>query len=231
DTEWEPSVDLDEGQGSPDIDFSSFGETEAWEKASEWAEEWLKTANALGLIPDCLIGADMTKQINRREFASVAVKVYEALAGVKTEPIANNPFADCDDVEVLKAYNVGITDGTGEGEFSPENGLTRQEAATMLTRVYKKYAIENWTLKTDKEFDGVFKAMFEKPEDFADDADIDDWAKDSVYFMKAKSIINGVGDNKFAPKHGVAAEEAENYGLATREEALKIAVGMVNNLK
>ena len=55
--------------------------------------------------------------------------------------------------------------------------------------------------------------------------------KDSVYFMVANNIIKGMGDNKFAPRNTTSQEEAEGYATATREQALVIAVRMVENLK
>ena len=74
----------------------------------------------------------------------------------------------------------------------------------MLTRVFKRVTLPGWTLATDSQF----TLPYEKPAAFADDKDISDWAKDSVYFMAANGIINGVGNNKFAPKN-VTTEEQE----------------------
>ncbi|MBO4331154.1 MAG: S-layer homology domain-containing protein [Oscillospiraceae bacterium] len=228
---WVASVDLDEGEGSADIDFSQFGVTAAWETASSWATAELTAADAMGLIPDCLRGGDLTQPITRAEFAAVSVKVYEALTGTKAEPIAENPFTDTSDAEVLKAYNVGVTNGISAATFEPDTLLNREQAATMLTRVYKKVALEGWTLETDGSFSEQFRGMFTQPEAFADDASISSWAKDSVYFMAAKEIIKGVGDNKFAPRATTSAEQAAGYAQATREQALLIATRMVKNLK
>lgn len=200
-------------------------------QASPWAEEWMAQADELGLIPDVLQGADLTKSITRAEFAAVCVKLYENLSGEKPTPAPDTTFMDTKDTEVLKAYHVGITKGTSATTFTPNAILSRQECATMLTRVYKKVAISGWTIDADASFDTQFKAMFTMPAKFADDAKIDSWAKDSVYFMKAKGIIDGVGNNMFAPKHGTTANEAASYGLATREQAIKIAVAVVQNLK
>ena len=188
-------------------------------------------ADRLGLIPDSLKGADLTKPITRAEFAAVSVKVYEALSGEKATPIAKNPSTDTKDEEVLKAFNVGVTNGTSDTTFSPDVLLNREQAATMLTRVFKKTAIDGWTLATDANYNAVFRAMFDYPEPFADDEYISAWAKDSVYFMAAKGIINGVGDNKFAPRAVTEAEAAIGYAQATREQAIVIATRMVNNLK
>lgn len=198
---------------------------------SKWAQPYLQQAHDLGLIPDCLDGADLTKQITRREFAAVAVKVYAALSdGAPAAPGA--AFADCNDAEVLKAVAIGITNGTDSVKnlFSPDKNITREQCAAMLARAYKAAALEGWTLAADKNYEEQFRALFTMPALFADDASISAFAKDSVYFMAANGIINGVGDNKFAPKNGTSADEAVGYGLATREQALKIAVGMVVNL-
>lgn len=194
--------------------------------ASDWAQVELQQADELGLIPDVLVGADLTQDITRAEFAAVAVKAYEALANGAAIPAVNNPFTDCNDVEVLKAYNIGTVNGTSSTTFEPNALLNREQAATMLTRVFKKVSLVGWTLPTDNEFSLVYK----KPAAFADDTDISSWAKDSVYFMAANGIINGVGGNKFAPKNTTSVQEAEGYANATREQALLIAVRMVQNL-
>ena len=196
-------------------------------EASEWAKDELARADELGLIPETLEGADLTADITRAEFAAVAVKVYEALANGEAIPAVINPFTDTSDIEILKAYNIGAVNGTSATTYSPNDLLNREQAATMLTRVFKKVSIPGWTLATDSQF----ALAYEKPTAFADDADISDWAKDSVYFMAANGIINGLGNNKFAPKNVTSADEANGYANATREQALIIAVRMVENLK
>ena len=194
--------------------------------ASEWAVSELEKAEEMGLIPEILDGADLTADITRAEFAAVAVKAYEALANSAAIPAVNNPFTDTSDVEVLKAYNIGAVNGTSATTYSPNDLLNREQAATMLTRVFKRVTLPGWTLATDSQF----TLPYEKPTAFADDKDISDWAKDSVYFMVANGIINGVGNNKFAPKNVTSADEANGYANATREQALLIAVRMVENL-
>ncbi len=196
-------------------------------EASDWAKEELARADELGLIPDCLYGADLTADITRAEFAAVSVKVYEALSGTPALPAAQNPFTDTADAEILKAYNIGAVNGTPATTYPPNDLLNREQAAAMLTRVFKRVTLPGWTLEADSQF----TLPYEKPALFADDADISDWAKDSVYFMVANGIINGVGENKFAPKNVTSEEEATGYANATREQALIIAVRMVENLK
>ena len=197
-----------------------------WSDASDWAVPELEKAASLGLIPDSLYGMDLTRPITRAEFAAVSVKVYESLSGQTAAPAAANPFTDTSDTEVLKAFNVGITAGTSTTTFDPGEILNREQAATMLTRVYKRIAIDGWTLAADADF----TLPYTRQAPFADDADISDWARDSVYFMVSKEIIQGMGNNLFAPRNITSAEEAANYASATREQALLISTRMVENL-
>ena len=220
-----------EGQSSSwpgaDIDAVAGLNAKVPASGSEWANEELEKADAMGLIPDCLEGADLTADITRAEFAAVAVKVYEALSGTAALPAVTNPFTDTNDVEVLKAYNVGITNGTGDGTvYEPNTLLNREQMSTMLTRVFKRVTMPGWTLATD----GQFSLTYTMPAPFADDADISGWARDSVYFMAANGIVGGVGNNKFAPKNVTTEEQATGYANATREKALLIAVRMIENL-
>ncbi len=200
---------------------------DAWSKTATWAEDIMKKAYGYGLIPDSLMGKDLTAGITRAEFAAVSVKVYEALSGNSATPVAVNPFTDTSDPEVLKAYNVGITAGVSSDKFAPNTLLNREQAATMLTRVYKKISMPGWTLSDD----GKFTLSYTKPAVFSDDNKISTWAKDSVYFMAANGIITGTGNNMFTPRATTPAEEAMNYATAAREQALTMAVRMVENLK
>jgi hypothetical protein len=193
---------------------------------SGWARPEVEKADALGLIPDALKGADLTKPITRAEFAAVSVRVYEALSGVAAIPAVNNPFTDTKDAEVLKAFNVGITTGTSATTFDPDALLNREQAATMLTSVFKKVSLAGWTIQTDNQF----KLDYTMPALFADDSKISAYARDSVYFMVANGIIEGTGNNIFAPRATTSEDQAKGYAQATREQALAIAVRMVEKL-
>lgn len=195
-------------------------------EVSSWSSPEMEEAYREDLIPDCLVGEDLTQPIDRAEFAAVTVKVFENLSATTALPAVTNPFTDCSDVEVLKAYNTGITNGTSATTFSPNDLLNREQAATMLTRVFKRVTMPGWTLATD----GQFALTYTKPAPFADDVFISAFAKDSVYFMAANGIIGGMGNNLFAPKNLTDKQTAEGYANATREQALAISLRMVKNL-
>ncbi len=100
----------------------------------------------------------------------------------------------------MKAYNIGITQGTGADTFEPDKLITREQMATMMTRALTKAGINTAVDLT-------------KVEKFADDASIGKWYVESVYFMAREEIILGTGQNMFSPQGG-----------ATREASLLISV-------
>ena len=176
-----------------------------WTKASDWAKPELEKAIELGVYPAALENKDLTGNITRAEQAALTVKIYEAVTGKAVEPV-KNPFTDTNDTEIVKAYTLGITSGTTETTFSPEDNLTREQAAAMLARVYKKIT-------------GSDTLDFEMPTQFADHSQISSYATESVYFMNAMGYIKGT-DKGFEPQ-----------GLCAREAALAIAQRMASNLK
>ena len=183
---------------------------------SNWARSEVERAGLMGLIPGGLYEADLRQNITRAEFAALSVRVYEIISGFAA-PFANtNLFYDTSDPEVLRAAALGITNGVGSGRFGPDTLLNRQQAAAMLTRSYKTIIFKGWTLDTDS----VYTLTYTRPAAFSDDGEIAYWARDSVYFMVANSIINGVGGNMFAPSSN-----------ATREQSITIALRMCQNLR
>ncbi len=199
-----------------------------FQNASDWAKSELERALELGLIPEVLRNMDMQAEINRREFAAVSVKIYEALTDISVSGEGvENPFSDTEDLDVMKAYSVGITNGISPTKFAPNMPLNREQAATMLTRVFKKAEIDGWSLEKDDEFPLDYSGVTP----FADDRDISPWAKSSVYFMVKNDIIRGVGNNMFAPKSLMAEESAMMYADSTREQAIVMGLRMVENLK
>jgi hypothetical protein len=190
-----------------------------WLDTSDWAYEWMERADALDIIPAMLLNKDMTQQINRREFAAVAVALYENMSGDRVEARGDSPFRDTNDSTVLKAYELGIVAGKTADLFGPEDALTREQAATMLARVYKAVYWEGWTLRDDAVYD-AYALDASGVGEFGDHRQISSYARGSVYFMTKKQIIDGTGNNRFSPQ-----------AMASREQAFKIAVATIGQLK
>ena len=176
---------------------------------SPWATEMTAKAEAYSIVPDSLLNESIALPITKGEAAGIAVKLYETLAG-KTVNAGENPFDENVSDDVLKASNTGLCPFANGGVFNENSYATREEIATMYAKAY--------VLATGKGL-GIANKV-----EFADDAVISDWAKESCYFVEANGIIHIVGSNKFAPKNTTEDETRANYANMTREVALIAAV-------
>ena len=196
-----------ESQG---VFFSDFGDA-----ISGWAVEPVNTAIEKGVYSMDVAqthNCDLTGSITRGEFATLAMYLYGAMANTNdfTRPV-ESPFVDVDESTpnfkyILGAYELGIVEGnsTTAKTFGPDQLVSRQDAALMLSRVYEIVGGE------------IPKGASTT---FTDNDKIGSWAMDAVAFMSSKEIINGMGGNRFDPR-----------GNASVEQALKIAVEMLNKL-
>ena len=82
------------------------------------------------------------------------------------------------------AYEQGITSGTGEGRFSPAQSLNRQEMVTLLYNFTREQNIPlpQQNMPTFTDFDTIAP-----------------WARDAVVAAQRAGIVQGVGQNQFAP--------------------------------
>jgi hypothetical protein len=197
---------------------TSFGAT-----VSDWAAPEIETAFENNLIPELMLDFDLTKKVNRGEFAAIALQLYDVLMQGETALPSNCPFidinGDVNEQAIKKAYGIQITTGTSNNTFEPVAFINREQLATMLCRVIKKYSDPNWNMDNDANYyldtNGV--------QMFADDSYISDWAKPSVYFMSKFGIVKGVDETHFAPKNTTNQQEASGYASATREQAIILA--------
>ncbi len=140
--------------------------------------------------------------ITREEFCKLVVTAFRL-----TENENTVAFVDVENGEwyaefVNTAAANGVVNGIGEGMFGVESYISREDMAVML---YRAYTVSG-NLKRDEKFE------------FADDNDISDYAKDAVYALREKGVINGIDNEHFAPKD-----------FATRAEAAKMIYGLIQD--
>ncbi len=179
---------------------------EKYSNASSWAIPELNKASEYGLITDS-IKNKMSQPITREEFAELAVRLYEVYTGKKSEPISPNPFKDCSNPEILKAFNLGIVNGKSADTFDPKALTNREQIAAMLNRAAT-------VLKPKADFSTAGAPTF------ADEKEISPWFLENVRYMSKAKFLGGVGENKFSPK-----------GTATCEQAVLIAVRLYEAFK
>ncbi|MEC0267212.1 S-layer homology domain-containing protein [Paenibacillus anseongense] len=168
---------------------------EAVKGSSDWAKADLKLAIAASLTTPSVLG-NYQQPITREQFASIAVKLYEALSSKPAAAAAPNPFTDTVNVDVLKAFQLGIVTGVSATGFSPDASISRQELCVMLMRAVKA-AKPAATLNISSS------------SGLADSDLIAPWALDAVRFAVNHAIMNGVGGGRIDP-----------LGITTREQAI-----------
>ncbi|SCG84434.1 putative lipoprotein yafL [Proteiniborus sp. DW1] len=172
---------------------------------SEWAKIHIEKAKGNNLIPETL-QSRYRANITREEFCQVVINLYEALSGKEGILPEKNPFTDTKNTQILKAYQLGIVKGKGNGKFDPYNTITREEISVML---YQTLQIVRPGFNYQKSYDYIFS-----------DTDIISlWARESVSYLYSFGVISGVGDNRFNPK-----------GTTTREQAFVLAERMYENV-
>lgn len=179
------------------------------ENPSDWAVNEVQTAVNAGYVPEEL-QSGYTNAITRKEFSKLAVLftanelgyTYDEFKAYMADKSAGYVYSDCDDEYVLLAAEAGFVYGTGDGLFEPDRAITREEAATLLNRVYYSYGLNSH----------YFEAEFD------DASDISEWAMSGVCWCVRKGIMKGVSDTRFDPK-----------GTYTREQAIVTFARMAEN--
>ena len=166
-------------------------------RTSDWAREEVGRAVELDLIYDPYDYFSFIQDaISREDFAcnaaalvakgfGVDLEGYTLVMNYRRQAESEKPIYASVDVAVDAAIDLGILQGTGEGELELDRTITRQEAAAMLSRTYRAYQ--------SAEPDVL------EPVTFTDQEDIADWALEDVALMSQLGIMNGVGDGRFDP--------------------------------
>ncbi|WP_282936883.1 cadherin-like beta sandwich domain-containing protein [Paenibacillus sp. RC67] len=157
-----------------------------------WAEANIKKAVGNGIVsgyPDGTFKPNNT--VTRAEFAVMLMNTLkpqgEGAALTFTDTAKIGSWAQ---KAVAQAYQAGIVKGYEDGSFRPDAQITRAEMAVMLANALG-LTIEANTVTG-----------------FADDKDVPAWAKGAVAAMKKQQLVEGKGDNEFAPTAPTTRAEA-----------------------
>lgn len=177
----------------------------AGKEPSNWAKEEVEQAMAKGLIPNELKN-DYQEYITRQEFCKLVVELLtehynmEIDAMLKQDGIdypSTSPFSDTADKEVIITSLYGIMGGIGDGKFNPDGYISREMAATILTRLIHKQGITVNNKATHN---------------FTDIDQASNWAKDSIQYIsgclgRGRFIMSGA-NGEFNPKNYYTREQA-----------------------
>ena len=194
---------------------------------SNWAAEDIINAISMGYLDDDpdvfgyqpavtdLLGSDYTKAITRRQFAALAVRYYETLMSDITGedytiPVnsGDDVFADCSgDTNMAKAFNLGIVSGYNSADtragvyVGPNDNITREQAATMLTRL-----MEQLIVAFDENGRTGWTVWYADDLPFVDT--ISDWAYDGVRAVYGVGAMTGTSSTTFSAKDNYTIEQS-----------------------
>ena len=178
------------------------------EDPSPWAASDVKEAEERGFVPDSLKGI-WRRDITRQQFCELAVRSMEAMGYQFDSVSGGRRFSDTDSEAVEKAAGAGIINGTGNGRFSPENSIRRQDAAVILYRMAQlgifpdidDPAMLPHSWDDSKYFSGCYL-------NGVDQSYIFPYARDAVSFCYNIGLMAGTGNNCFSPNSPYTIEQS-----------------------
>lgn len=168
------------------VDF--FSQPDNASKPSDWAAASVQEAIQLGVVPFEL-QTGYTQTATRQEICALVVRFYETVTGSPVQGRVS--FSDTKDEDVEKAAYLGIVNGVGDGSFHPNDPLTREQAAVMLTRLAQSMSKHLPTAEAN----------------FTDRAEISPWALEATGAIQGCGVMNGVGGGRFAPSLSYSREQ------------------------
>lgn len=168
---------------------------------SDWAAADISSAISAGIVPSDLQNG-YQRNITRKEFC----QIIDAMLRQKMEDYSGALYAtgisyndaraaltDTWDEGVINCYRFGIVDGVGNNKFSPNESLTREQAAKILMGAAKTIGLPG----------------SESNNNWSDASQISSWAHEGINYVVGAGIMNGTGDTTFDPQ-----------GMFTREQAI-----------
>ncbi|OXB97395.1 MULTISPECIES: S-layer homology domain-containing protein [Bacillus] len=124
----------------------------------------------------------------------VARMIYMYVKPADADASFKNPFTDIKghlfEKEILALAKAGLVNGFGDGKYGPDDILTREQMAQVLTNAFK------------------FKAT--KTTKFAD-IDKNSWSYGAISALEENGVTIGTGDNMYSPKMFVTREAYSQF--------------------
>ncbi|GGI46499.1 hypothetical protein GCM10008018_17400 [Paenibacillus marchantiophytorum] len=166
---------------------------------NHWAKEAIFAAVKQGFVDGY---SDQTfrpdEDVSRSEFVAMLIRALHiqptdssglAFADLNSIPVWSRPF-------VSEAVKLGIVNGYADNSFRSGNSISRAELAVMIVKALG------------------MKVDLNNPSTFADAGDLPDWAVPYVSAAAKARLIQGRGDNLFAPNDRATRAEAVNLILS-----------------
>ena len=158
-----------------------------------WARDAVDFAKDAGFLPPDL-QRNYNTDISRLDFCRLTVAFIEYQTGmdidevlIKRNVIRPAAFDDSSHSDVLAAAALGIVNGVGGNLFNPNGNIDRQSAARMLSLACEALGADSSGAPANT---------------FADDANINSWARPFVNYMLSVGVMTGATATEFRPRSG-----------------------------
>ena len=158
------------------------------ELKGHWAEKEIYELYQNGIITGDN-GLRLQDNISRAEFAAIIVRALQMETSGNLSGFSDVASDAWYAPYVYTAMENGLVEGQ-DGMFRPNDNITREEMCKIIVVALGE------------------KTVSENGFTFADDSDISGWAKEYVYQAHQIGIVNGMGDNRFAPKENTQRDQA-----------------------
>jgi len=166
---------------------------------NHWANEYISQMYKNNIVPgisESMFSPDT--KISRQDFVKIIVSAMELELSNKESNFTDVEKGSYYEPYVVTAVENGIISGTSESEFGLNN-LKREDAAVIISRL-----LEGKNITGDEE----------KATEFGDNADISEYARESVLKASECGLFVGDNENRFNPKTELS--RAETCALVSR---------------
>ncbi|MEK4780513.1 S-layer homology domain-containing protein [Bacillus sp. FSL L8-0199] len=124
----------------------------------------------------------------------VARMIYMYVKPADADANFKNPFTDINghlfEKEILALAKAGLVNGFGDGKYGPDDILTREQMAQVLTNAFKFKSTKTTTFT---------------------DVDKNSWALKAISALEENGVTIGTGDNMYSPKMFVTREAYSQF--------------------
>lgn len=160
----------------------------------EWAQEAITALAGKNIVSGDGNGTFRPSDfVTREEFVKMLVLTLNITVSSASENFDDIDSSDWCHPYVAAAISAGIVNGINANTFGKGRVITREEMATMTYRAISAVGMI---------LGGADKAGF------ADEESISSWAAEACTAMHKAGIVNGMGNNHFAPKENVTRAQA-----------------------
>lgn len=161
---------------------------------SEWALPYINTAYNNNLLTNNTFD-QFGESITREVFCELVVNMYETSIDKSIAISSLDVFSDTQNREIVKAYQLGIVSGYGDGRFGPDDLITREQLMTMFYRALVK-------------LDGSLLDYYYPQLSFDDAGQLSTWADEPSRLLVYYELIDGIGNNQLAPQNNATIEQS-----------------------